>query len=1333
MFKFLPMAKYSSHKSTSGLKRQFKGKFSKQIYVLFFLFVFVINANATVYYVSSSGNDSNAGTSSNAPWKSLSKVNSFTFKPGDQILFNRGDEWTGTITVKSAGSSGSPIVYGAYGTGNRPKIYGSEKITGWTRHSGNIYKASFSKDINQLFINDARLRVARYPNKGYFFINSVQSSTRFTSDELSSAINYTGAKWFGRSKYWLTELKTVTSSSSKTLTLDSAPSYELDPKEGFFLMNKLEFLDQAGEWYYDTSSKTVYVWTPNGDSPENYTIRGSVHENGIFLDDKDYITIQDLEITQHKLNGILSPKSDYLTVKNNVISFQEENGIRNSSASNKNVISNNIIRGMNGNGLYFYGTNDIMIEDNQILDVALWDQIGIAGTYRNNMGNGMEISGDRNTIRYNRIINMGYNGIFWRGVATIEYNFIQKICLIKDDGGGIYTNTSGSNSNVRYNIVLDAVGMAYGFTAGRALAEGIYIDESAVGVKVEYNTVARSSNSGIKLHKNDKAVVRYNTIMDARQSIHVLKSSGSTKSTISNNIMFGTSDTDDYLPRQVLVNFSSGNITCDNNTYFHPYASSGIFRNTEYYDFNQWKSKMGFDANSTCNHEKLNTGEKEQLFYNDTKTDKTINLGNKVYRGLDGKQVTGSITLKPFTSRILIGTGSESEVKENQRPVIVDQSFEFLAPKKANELIGKVVANDPDAGQELTYKILQGNEEGLFQIGSQTGNVYTKAEIPATLNKTFNLVVQVKDNATSPLSADATVSINVRSSETEQTADVIAPSITTFSIPSTSGSLVVPVTITASDNIAVTGYNLTETSAAPQTGDAGWTSAAPAEYTFSSDGTKTLYAWVKDAAGNVSASASKSVVITLEDDADSVEFITICEGDEYMGWTETGRYERVLSDKSTVGTTGNNLILNPDFSNGTTGWTSWSDTGYNINLVANTNDYQSAPSSLQVDCTANGTNVSSIQLISRGNIALQAGKVYLLTFSAKASVEFTVGRLYIHKGSSPYTNYGTFDGNRPVIKTSWNQYQIKFTANQSATDGSFRIYLGNSIPAGHKVYFDDFSFAEYSEKTVSTDKLVVTYLTVNPSSNSTEKITINEGENYLGWTESGEYTRTIESVWGCDSTITTNLVVTTTPVVPEVQYETEYITICQGDNYNGWTESGVYETLISSETGPHKMLTTYLTVEPTIYVTETIKLWADENYNGWTEPGYYERILVSASGCDSVVVTKIVMRATSKNPEKITTHKDVFSNANNFGLESTGSNEYLLYPNPAQTFINVEYRTAPDSDTRIEIVDGNGRVVHVQKAGSITNRIEFNQLTPGMYYLRSVNSESQWVEKFIIK
>ena len=219
------------------------------------ILLFAIKSYSTVYYVSTSGNDANSGTSVNLPWRTLAKVNSFTPKAGDQILFNRGDEWIGTITVNASGTSGSPIVYGAYGTGDKPKIYGSEVITGWTLHSGNIYKASFATDITQIFVNGTKIRLARLTNTGYNTVNSVTSQTQFSCDALNAGFNYAGARVMLKTSNYYSVMRTVTSSSSKTLTINSAPAGTIKAKQGFLLMNKLEFLDSPGEWYYDTATK----------------------------------------------------------------------------------------------------------------------------------------------------------------------------------------------------------------------------------------------------------------------------------------------------------------------------------------------------------------------------------------------------------------------------------------------------------------------------------------------------------------------------------------------------------------------------------------------------------------------------------------------------------------------------------------------------------------------------------------------------------------------------------------------------------------------------------------------------------------------------------------------------------------------------------------------------------------------------------------------------------------------------------------------------------------------------------------------------------------------
>ena len=103
------------------------------------------------------------------------------------------------------------------------------------------------------------------------------------------------------------------------------------------------------------------------------------------------------------------------------------------------------------------------------------------------------------------------------------------------------------------------------------------------------------------------------------------------------------------------------------------------------------------------------------------------------------------------------------------------------------------------------------------------------------------------------------------------TGDTTAPTVTAFVIPATSTSLTVSITtFAATDAVGVTGYLLTESATPPLASAAGWTTAPPANFTFATAGSKVLFAWAKDAAGNVPTSTlSAPVVITLPPGADT--------------------------------------------------------------------------------------------------------------------------------------------------------------------------------------------------------------------------------------------------------------------------------------------------------------------------------------------------------------------------------------------------------------------------------------------------------------------------------
>lgn len=89
--------------------------------------------------------------------------------------------------------------------------------------------------------------------------------------------------------------------------------------------------------------------------------------------------------------------------------------------------------------------------------------------------------------------------------------------------------------------------------------------------------------------------------------------------------------------------------------------------------------------------------------------------------------------------------------------------------------------------------------------------------------------------------------------------DTVTPNIVSFTAPSNSSSLTAtPISVNATDNAGVTAYCISENSAA--TGCV-WYGSPPANFTFTSDGVKTLYAFVRDAHENVSVPQSRNITI----------------------------------------------------------------------------------------------------------------------------------------------------------------------------------------------------------------------------------------------------------------------------------------------------------------------------------------------------------------------------------------------------------------------------------------------------------------------------------------
>ena len=92
--------------------------------------------------------------------------------------------------------------------------------------------------------------------------------------------------------------------------------------------------------------------------------------------------------------------------------------------------------------------------------------------------------------------------------------------------------------------------------------------------------------------------------------------------------------------------------------------------------------------------------------------------------------------------------------------------------------------------------------------------------------------------------------------------DVEKPIIWTFTGPSITPTAEISIRVTGLDNIGITHWLVNESSDLPAVEDPAWSVTKPDTYTFASEGAYTLYAWAKDAAGNISD--SRSLFVTFE-------------------------------------------------------------------------------------------------------------------------------------------------------------------------------------------------------------------------------------------------------------------------------------------------------------------------------------------------------------------------------------------------------------------------------------------------------------------------------------
>ncbi len=255
-------------------------------YLIAFLLLYVMPACSSDpcivnYWVATTGSDAAAG-SQDAPFLTLAhardvirshkdrgnctmnvNIKGGTYRLDAPLTFDAGD----------SGAEGAEVVYQAV-PGESVVIAGAESVSGWTLHDAglNIWQAPVTTATmpRQLYVNGQRATRARTPDYPNYYFPTATGYTYFyligTDPQIPPTWNnptlveaVTATQW----KMMRCPIAEIVAASDVVMATPCWTNANVFPSPwNFHLLswweNAYEFLDEAGEWYLDPNTKTLY-------------------------------------------------------------------------------------------------------------------------------------------------------------------------------------------------------------------------------------------------------------------------------------------------------------------------------------------------------------------------------------------------------------------------------------------------------------------------------------------------------------------------------------------------------------------------------------------------------------------------------------------------------------------------------------------------------------------------------------------------------------------------------------------------------------------------------------------------------------------------------------------------------------------------------------------------------------------------------------------------------------------------------------------------------------------------------------------------------------------
>ena len=407
-------------------------------------------------------------------------------------------------------------------------------------HTAESYDGDYAGPLYcELFVNDTRQTVARYPDGEYLYTEEVvktglgkesdgaltevpdwenirnpETDVYRVNEELAGRI----AGWeslddvwmFGYWKYdWADASSPIGSFNKETREL--APKFVslfgTKTEAPYYFFNIFEELTTAGEWYLDRDTGLLFLWKP--DDMANTQIDLSLSLEPIINSEADYVTFDGLTVKGTRADAMMINGNNntvqYCLIKNVAGNALYMNG------SNNLAYNNEITRTGKGGIIIEGGDTETLTPGNSKADnnyIHHWSEI--YQTYQP----AVTLLGVGNVCSHNEMTNSPHEAITYKGNNhIIEYNDIHDVCLLSDDAGAIYSGRSWVwyGNIIRYNCI-------YNLGSGEHKPDGIYLDDALSGQTIYGNLLINIPRNSIHIGGGRDNIVSNNIIVNSGEN-----------------------------------------------------------------------------------------------------------------------------------------------------------------------------------------------------------------------------------------------------------------------------------------------------------------------------------------------------------------------------------------------------------------------------------------------------------------------------------------------------------------------------------------------------------------------------------------------------------------------------------------------------------------------------------------------------------------------------------------------------------------------------------------------------------------------------------------------